>query len=491
MNAELLDKLRCPAPGCRGVLTLTPHASEKIEYAGGPVEEVREGSLNCVSCGRSYPIEGYVPSFEELFTARLREEAEYWSLWYGAFWELGYRSFFDARLPRPPLLLEGIEIADPPSLGGRDLVGSLEGLVAHLTPGEETWLVDIGCGTGWSSLYLGRAGYRVVAFDPSAANIRLAKRYAIEQGVYIEYIAGALGYIEFAPETFDAALALHALHHVPDTGKEVERVREWLRGGGLFAVDEHIRDNPTLSALWERADTWARSEIFPRLRTPGNEIQAKLPQSSASAMEGAGSEEVVSAVVNSFRVERVESRYVSLNSFPFYYFLARGEDETGYHYAAEIISYFYRFWGEVFPLGAEYVTLVTRKRPGNKAGDGDGVLDSEQEEQSRALAQRALLIAGYDASGQKGSDPALAALKSEHAFLLRQLTQVNLDLEATRQRLSEALKQLDGLEGWALGLERQAQGLESWARSMQTTLLARPGPLARLRRIVSKIRPRR
>src|SRR5205085_8489958 len=130
-----------------------------------------------------------------------------------------------------------------------DLDGTHVTLAEHpLINGAER-VLDVGCGCGWSSLYLARRGHKLVAFDPSVDNVRRAKLYAISKGEYIEYIGAALGYLSFRPGVFDAVFALHSIHHVPDLRNEVATLRGWLREGGAIAVDEHIQNDPTLIAV--------------------------------------------------------------------------------------------------------------------------------------------------------------------------------------------------------------------------------------------------
>jgi len=189
MRAEFVRELRCPARDClSGELRLEAIASQTLHYRTGPVDEVREGTVICGACGRAYPIEEYVLSFEQLFPEALREEARYWGKWYGFMWSQGHLGFFDLRAPMAPQIINGVEALDPSTLERKDLGDSHSMLANHpLIRGAEV-VLDIGCGTGWSSLFLARRGHKVVPFDPSGENMRLAKRYAISQGEYIEYI---------------------------------------------------------------------------------------------------------------------------------------------------------------------------------------------------------------------------------------------------------------------------------------------------------------
>ncbi len=388
MKAEFARELCCPAPECKGAeLVLDAHQIDIIRYKVGPVEEVRTGTLTCCVCGRAYPIEEYVPSFEQLFPPDLREEAEYWSKWYGFMWDRGHFGYFDLRLPRAPLIAEGIEVLDPSSLDQKDPDGSHSVLADHPLVRDAERILDVGCGTGWSSLYLARLGHKVVGFDPSTSNMRRAKRYAIVKGEYIEYLGAALGYLAFRPGRFDAIFALHSIHHVPRLREEMVVVRSWLRDGGAIAIDEHIHNDEVLGAIAGEMHAWARAEVYPKVRTlPSEELQ-KLPVAPHSSLEGAGSSEVISALIENFTLESFYGRYVSLDFFSFIYYISRNLDELLFHkqsagasghlvqgghtllnldvraygYGADVLGRFYDLFSKAFPMGAEYVTLVGRK----------------------------------------------------------------------------------------------------------------------------------
>jgi SAM-dependent methyltransferase len=364
MHREFAELLNCPAPDCGAPdLTLAVESVEAVEYRTGAVEEVREGALACARCGSRYPIRDFVPSFEGVFPTELREEARYWSDWYGFFWDKGYRGFFDLRAPIAHMISRGIEVYDPHTLDGRDLPGTHTALADHPAVREAARVLDVGCGCGWSSLYLARRGHSVVAFDPSVDNVTRAKLYAISQGEYIEYLAAGLGYLGFKPGLFDALFALHSIHHVPNLRNEIALVRDWLRDGGVVAVDEHVQTDPTLDGIRVEMESWFTREAAPRHTTIGREEMEGLPRSPHSRLEDAGSSEVLGALIDNFAIESFQARFVSLDLFGFTYYLARGCDIEGYRHAGEVVHQIYRFLERAYPERAEYVTVIGRKSP--------------------------------------------------------------------------------------------------------------------------------
>lgn len=359
MKPELVPLLNCPARDCGAPdLELNDPVLEMINYRGGEVEEVREGAVRCPTCGRSYPVEDYVLSFEQLFPADLLEEARYWSDWYGFFWDRGYTGFFDLRSPLAPFISRGIEVQDPVSLSGADLPGTHVGLASDPRISSAHRIMDVGCGGGWSSLFLARRGHEVIAFDPSAANVRRAKQYAIAQGEFVEYLATGLGFLNFKPEVFDAVFALHSIHHVPDLANELAILRGWMREGAAIALDEHVRSDHTLQVLWTAMNRWLDEELVPRYATLDLEALRALPEAGSSALEDAGSDELVRALRENFLIDTVSTRYVGLDQFSFLYYLWRDRDLSSYDQASRVVDAIYHLMRRAHPGGAEYVTMV-------------------------------------------------------------------------------------------------------------------------------------
>lgn len=431
MNADLINKLCCPAPGCHAEeLLLRAHCIETIRYGTGQVEEIKEGELLCGACGRAYPIIEYVPQFDALFPPTLKEEAEYWDQWYGFTWERGYLGFFDLRAPRAPLISEGIEALDPSSLLGLDLGGSHTQLAEHPLVKSARQVLDIGCGTGWSSLDLARRGHAVVAFDPCVANMRRAKRYAISQGQQIEYMVAALGYLAFKPGTFDALFALHSIHHVPNLRTVMSSARDWLRVGGAIAVDEHIQNNPMMLSVSGQTQAWAQAEVYPKARTLDLKELRGLPVAEASILEDVGSHEVIEAILDNFVLESFSSRYVSLDFFSFIYYLSRDKDMRAYNYSADVLHRFFSLLLAAYPEGAEYVSMIARKGEGTDAEHGE-------------VAAQARRLATGDTTSMveaHAGAPGISVLKAERVAIKRELEVAQAALDHVRIEMGRELE---------------------------------------------------
>ena len=80
-------------------------------------------------------------------------------------------------------------------------------MIEHLTPGEGTAILDIGCGTGRHSVALAQRGYRVTGVDLSSGMLELAAKRAAAAAVEVEWVQSNA--VEFArPDAFDTVLCL-------------------------------------------------------------------------------------------------------------------------------------------------------------------------------------------------------------------------------------------------------------------------------------------
>lgn len=464
MQPDLLNIINCPARDCGSPdLRVEVSCLETLEYRVGPVEEIREGAIHCDACGRAYPIEEYVPSFSSLFPGDLREEADYWGRWYGFFWDRGYRGFFDLRSPSTPYITHGVDVPDPRSLTGKDRHGTHAVLANDPAVSSAQRVLDVGCGGGWSSLYLARRGHCVVAFDPNAENVRRAKRHAIEQGEHIEYLATGLGFLDFKPEVFDAVFALHSIHHVPDLPRELRLVRGWMREGAALAVDEHVHTDPFLVVLLSSMRQWFERDVAPRFATLDLAGLNDIQQVGASRLEDAGSEELLGALSDSFLLEKLQTRFVTLDLFSYMFYLSRDKDLDAYDYAAETVHTLYGFLKDAYPGRAEYAMVIGRKT---------GCTGPSTPE----IAQQLELLARVDTGIIEGLPEnlppdylgRLERLWSENAEAreeIRRLSTLNSERQSELSRISslhsEARDEIARLSGHCTALERGVNELHS------------------------------
>jgi SAM-dependent methyltransferase len=99
-------------------------------------------------------------------------------------------------------------------------------------------ILDMGCGPGWTSLFLSRAGYQVVGVDISERMIEIARERSAQENNPVEFIVGDMEELDLGRCDFDGVLFFDCLHHCPGYGKALERAHAHLRPGGLILLME-------------------------------------------------------------------------------------------------------------------------------------------------------------------------------------------------------------------------------------------------------------
>ncbi|HEU4321977.1 MAG TPA: methyltransferase domain-containing protein [Roseiflexaceae bacterium] len=356
MNSDWLALLRCPACGA-GALALDEGEEETVRYGAREVREVRTGAVGCRGCGARFPVREYLLSFEGLLAPDVSQEAVFWNAYYRQHYERGIQGFADTEAPQTPFLAQGVTEAIP--VERATWFGVLEGLARHpwLRPGG--LLVDIGVGSGWSSLDLARRGFNVIAFDPAFEALAVAKRHAIAQGVYLEYLCSDMAHFHLLPDSADAVFALHSLHHVPDIDGALQRIAAMLREGGVLALDEHFQENERNSRLRAALIQEADELCFGRYRSP--EAALALP-SHASHNEGIGMERMLETVQRYLHADTPRYRHIAMDLLGPLAYLAFDRSPEALGQATALGGLINRAMLRAWPDAAEYVTLVAQKR---------------------------------------------------------------------------------------------------------------------------------
>lgn len=102
-------------------------------------------------------------------------------------------------------------------------------------------VLDLGCGSGWLALELGRHGCHVDAYDISPKAIALAKRMLAENPYTdgfgsVNYHLQDVSEIDLGVEKYDAISGWSAFHHMPDVPDFMERTYRALKPGGIVAT---------------------------------------------------------------------------------------------------------------------------------------------------------------------------------------------------------------------------------------------------------------
>lgn len=129
---------------------------------------------------------------------------------------------------------------------------------AALAPLSGKHVLDVGCGGGALARSLSDRGARVVGLDPNGEALAVA-RQAVPTGTFYQAVAEAM---TFADDSFDGAIFLNSLHHVPKLAmrqalREAARVTkpagpiviiEPLAAGSFFSVLRTVEDETTVRA---------------------------------------------------------------------------------------------------------------------------------------------------------------------------------------------------------------------------------------------------
>ncbi len=104
-----------------------------------------------------------------------------------------------------------------------------------LPPGRA---LDLGCGTGTSSLYLARHGWEVVGVDFSFLAVLRARRRARRERLPVRFYRADVTRLPFLREPFDLVLDIGCLHGLPPEDREryAAEVHRLARPGGLYLL---------------------------------------------------------------------------------------------------------------------------------------------------------------------------------------------------------------------------------------------------------------
>jgi SAM-dependent methyltransferase len=104
--------------------------------------------------------------------------------------------------------------------------------VMKLLPPPPARLLDLGCGSGWTSELFARSGYDVLGVDIAPEMIRIARRRMTESLALSFEVRDYDATI--AHGAFDAVVLYDALHHAQNEGSVIAHAFRSLKDGGIF-----------------------------------------------------------------------------------------------------------------------------------------------------------------------------------------------------------------------------------------------------------------
>ena len=119
----------------------------------------------------------------------------------------------------------------------------------------ETYALDIGCGTGRWTKYLSKKVKFIEAVDPSNAIFAADKLLGEIKNVRLSQ--ASVETLPFADETFDFAMSVGVLHHIPDTQKALNDCVRKVKKSGYFYVYLYYnleKRGPFYKALFKASD---------------------------------------------------------------------------------------------------------------------------------------------------------------------------------------------------------------------------------------------
>src|SRR5688572_16393628 len=100
-----------------------------------------------------------------------------------------------------------------------------------LQPNPDDLILDVGAGGCWCSDLLGRLNRKSIAVDISLEMLQAGR--SRPGGAGIRVVAGDLEALPFASGSFQRAVCLHAIHHVPDIPAAVREIGRVLSDTGV------------------------------------------------------------------------------------------------------------------------------------------------------------------------------------------------------------------------------------------------------------------
>jgi ubiquinone/menaquinone biosynthesis C-methylase UbiE len=115
-----------------------------------------------------------------------------------------------------------------------------------LQPAPDDRILDLGAGAGWCSDLMMRLHRRPVAVDIAHEMLAVTRERPTRRP--IPAVAGDLEHLPFADASFDKAVCLSALHHVPDMSAAVAEIARVLSPTGVAVFSEPGKGHATMAA---------------------------------------------------------------------------------------------------------------------------------------------------------------------------------------------------------------------------------------------------
>ncbi|MBN1522504.1 MAG: class I SAM-dependent methyltransferase [Candidatus Aureabacteria bacterium] len=112
-----------------------------------------------------------------------------------------------------------------------------------------TRILDFGCGTGNVSLHALRSGLSPVAVDTSLEMLKMIKKKIGNE--HSSFVRGDGESLPFRDRSFDAAVCMGVLHHIPDKVRAVKEMIRVVRKGGKIYVAEPFLTKSVIFKIYD------------------------------------------------------------------------------------------------------------------------------------------------------------------------------------------------------------------------------------------------
>jgi 2-polyprenyl-3-methyl-5-hydroxy-6-metoxy-1,4-benzoquinol methylase len=103
--------------------------------------------------------------------------------------------------------------------------------------GEGDMVLDVGVGSGWTTVFLAEQGYEATGTDIGPASVDVGSARAQRYGVRASFVTADMDTMDLG-QKFDACLIFDALHHSQRQAEVIERLAAHVKPGGWILFGE-------------------------------------------------------------------------------------------------------------------------------------------------------------------------------------------------------------------------------------------------------------
>lgn len=131
--------------------------------------------------------------------------------------------------------------------------------ILTLLPPPPARLLDLGCGSGWTSALFARRGYSVTGVDLAPDMVELARSVHGGAGLDLRFEVGEVERLELA-EAFEVVVFFDALHHCADERRALAAAHRALVAGGVCVASEPGRGHSRSPGAREAVERFGVTE---------------------------------------------------------------------------------------------------------------------------------------------------------------------------------------------------------------------------------------